>query len=87
MPQLEDMTFICFVFLQVPMALTGDALFTLGCGRVFTGDFVRMQADFKEKSSGRGAWSETHMAERETVGRGPPLPNRKLHAKIGPLKD
>jgi glyoxylase-like metal-dependent hydrolase (beta-lactamase superfamily II) len=26
------------------MALTGDALFTMGCGRVFTGDFARMQA-------------------------------------------
>eukprot|EP00434_Breviolum_minutum_P001012 symbB.v1.2.000887.t1/scaffold51.1/size380723/6 len=35
---------IAYFFPEVPMALTGDALFTLGCGRVFTGDFVRMQA-------------------------------------------
>ena len=26
------------------MAFAGDALFPMGCGRVFTGDFVRMQA-------------------------------------------
>ena len=25
------------------MALTGDALFTMGCGRVFTGNFAQMQ--------------------------------------------
>eukprot|EP00913_Durusdinium_trenchii_P022937 g21538.t1 len=35
---------IAYFFEEVPMALTGDCLFTLGCGRVFTGDFVRMQA-------------------------------------------
>eukprot|EP00933_Yihiella_yeosuensis_P030313 TRINITY_DN23969_c0_g6_i1.p1 TRINITY_DN23969_c0_g6~~TRINITY_DN23969_c0_g6_i1.p1 ORF type:complete len:353 (-),score=71.80 TRINITY_DN23969_c0_g6_i1:176-1234(-) len=35
---------IAYFFPEVPMALTGDALFTLGCGRVFTGDFTRMQA-------------------------------------------
>ena len=28
---------------EVPMALTGDALFTMGCGRVFTGNFAQMQ--------------------------------------------
>ena len=26
------------------MALAGDALFTMGCGRVFTGNFAQMQA-------------------------------------------
>lgn len=35
---------IAYFFPEVPMALTGDALFTMGCGRVFTGDFARMQA-------------------------------------------
>lgn len=34
---------IAYFFPAVPMALTGDALFNMGCGRVFTGDHAKMQ--------------------------------------------
>lgn len=57
---VEDMT-SSYDRLQVPMALTGDALFTLGCGRVFTGDFVRMQA--RSIRSRDGAWGRDHPQE------------------------
>lgn len=39
---------IAFYFPEVPMVMAGDALFTLGCGRVFTGDFHRMQASLEK---------------------------------------
>ena len=39
------------------MALTGDALFTMGCGRVFTGDFARMQAS--RKCHGNCMWGNS----------------------------
>jgi len=34
---------IAYFFPEVPLLLAGDCLFTLGCGRVFTGDFAMMQ--------------------------------------------
>jgi len=33
---------------EVPFALVGDCLFTLGCGRVFTGDFGWMQSSMEK---------------------------------------
>lgn len=39
---------IAFYFPDVPLAFTGDSLFTLGCGRVFTGDFPRMQVSLQK---------------------------------------
>ncbi|CAE7883471.1 gloB [Symbiodinium microadriaticum] len=39
---------IAYFFEEVPMALTGDALFTMGCGRVFTGNFAQMQASLNK---------------------------------------
>ncbi|CAJ1361050.1 unnamed protein product [Effrenium voratum] len=39
---------IAYFFHEVPMAFAGDALFPMGCGRVFTGDFVRMQASLQK---------------------------------------
>merc|ERR1712007_178505 len=34
---------IAYFFPEVPVVLAGDCLFTMGCGRVFTGNFVKMQ--------------------------------------------
>lgn len=42
---------IAYFFPEVPLALTGDCLFTLGCGRVFTGDYGRMQASLNKLRS------------------------------------
>jgi len=39
---------IAYFFPEVPMVLTGDALFTMGCGRVFTGNFAQMQASLSK---------------------------------------
>lgn len=39
---------IAYFFADVPMVLAGDCLFTMGCGRVFTGDFPRMQASLSK---------------------------------------
>jgi len=33
---------------EVPFALVGDCMFTLGCGRVFTGDFDMMQSSMEK---------------------------------------
>jgi len=39
---------IAYFFEGVPMAFAGDCLFTMGCGRVITGDFSRMQASLEK---------------------------------------
>jgi len=39
---------IAYFFREVPMLLAGDCLFTLGCARIFTGDFPRMQASLQK---------------------------------------
>eukprot|EP00928_Gymnodinium_smaydae_P023884 TRINITY_DN1952_c0_g1_i1.p1 TRINITY_DN1952_c0_g1~~TRINITY_DN1952_c0_g1_i1.p1 ORF type:complete len:334 (-),score=39.27 TRINITY_DN1952_c0_g1_i1:149-1150(-) len=39
---------IAYYFASVPLVLAGDCLFTMGCGRVFTGDFARMQVSLQK---------------------------------------
>ena len=39
---------IAYFFEQLPMALAGDCLFTMGCGRVFTQDFRLMQSSLSK---------------------------------------
>lgn len=42
---------IAYFFPSVPFLFAGDALFTMGCGRVFTGDFLRMRASLAKLRS------------------------------------
>mmetsp|Transcript_104661 Transcript_104661/g.293320 ORF Transcript_104661/g.293320 Transcript_104661/m.293320 type:complete len:356 (+) Transcript_104661:91-1158(+) len=42
---------VAYFFPEVPMVLAGDCLFTMGCGRVFTGDFALMQASLQKLRS------------------------------------
>eukprot|EP01062_Namystynia_karyoxenos_P067709 TRINITY_DN61751_c0_g1_i1.p1 TRINITY_DN61751_c0_g1~~TRINITY_DN61751_c0_g1_i1.p1 ORF type:complete len:335 (+),score=86.35 TRINITY_DN61751_c0_g1_i1:76-1080(+) len=39
---------VAYFLPQVPLVFAGDALFVLGCGRVFTGDFARMTESMKK---------------------------------------
>jgi len=39
---------VAYFFPEVPMVLAGDSLFTMGCGRVFTGNFAKMFASLQK---------------------------------------
>eukprot|EP00929_Paragymnodinium_shiwhaense_P088398 TRINITY_DN48717_c0_g1_i2.p1 TRINITY_DN48717_c0_g1~~TRINITY_DN48717_c0_g1_i2.p1 ORF type:complete len:396 (+),score=91.63 TRINITY_DN48717_c0_g1_i2:48-1190(+) len=39
---------VAYYFAEVPLLFSGDTLFTMGCGRAFTGDFARMQKSLQK---------------------------------------